>query len=184
VALPLAGTVSSSVHMKGTPSVPELTGTLDLAGAAYDRWVLGDAHFDFSAAKQRVRVDGQLLGGSALSLSVPTAPGLGPATAELRFSDLALDPYLKAALPADCTIGYSTSRTCEIGGRSESRGRVASSPTAGKPVVSTRGGLVAVAGPDDCVKEMPDEAVYPPDRSAFVGASMLGLGCSVIWRRR
>jgi len=23
--------------------------------------------------------------------------------------------HLKAALPADCTIGYSTSRTCEIG---------------------------------------------------------------------
>jgi hypothetical protein len=97
--LPLAGTVSTTVQMKGTPSDPELTGTLDLVGAAYDRWVLGDAHFDFRAADQRVRVDGQLLGGSALSLSVPTAPGLGPATAELRFSDLALDPFLKAALP-------------------------------------------------------------------------------------
>src|SRR6187549_4095979 len=59
-----------------------------------------------------------------------------------------------------------------------SRGIVASSPTAGRPLVSRRSGGVstgggAVAGADDCVNVMPEEAVYPPERSIGVAVSVL-----------
>ena len=56
--------------------------------------------------------------------------------------------------------GGSGRWTCAIGRFSESRGMPASSPTPGKPVVSSFGTRAATgAGPDDCVKDMPDEAV-------------------------
>src|SRR6478752_263083 len=49
-----------------------------------------------------------------------------------------------------------------------SRGMVASSPTAGSPLVSMRSTGSAGA---DLVNVMPEEAVYPPDRSTGVAVS-------------
>ena len=63
------------------------------------------------------------------------------------------------------TTGVSGRRTSEIGRFTESRGTAASSPTPGRPVA-----VVA----DDCVNEMPDDAVYPPDRSIGVATSGCG----------
>ncbi|WP_370368887.1 pentapeptide repeat-containing protein [Mycolicibacterium sp. CH28] len=58
--------------------------------------------------------------------------------------------------------GGSGSRTSAMGRLTESRGTAASSPTPG-----------SVAVPDDCVNDMPEEAVYPPDRSIGVAPSEL-----------
>src|SRR5689334_1572254 len=49
-----------------------------------------------------------------------------------------------------------------------SRGTVASSPTAGSPLVSMRSTGSAGA---DLVKVMPEDAVYPPERSIGVAVS-------------
>jgi len=98
-ALPLRGAVSFDATGRGTPADPRVQGGLTLTDAGFGKWPIGDARLTFAAGDQRVRVDGQLLRGSALSLSVPTAAGLGPATGEVRFTDLTLDEYLTAALP-------------------------------------------------------------------------------------
>jgi|GEM_PF-6859082 len=97
--LPLRGVVAFDATGRGTPADPQMRGGLTLTDAGFGKWPIGDARLTFAAGDQRVRVDGQLLRGSALSLSVPTAPGLGPATGEVRFTDLTLDEYLTAALP-------------------------------------------------------------------------------------
>ena len=98
-AIPIRGSVSFDATGRGTPADPSLRGSLSLVEAGFGKWPVGGAKLTFAAGEQRVRVDGQLLRGSALSLSVPTAPGLGPATGEVRFTDLTLDDYLTAALP-------------------------------------------------------------------------------------
>ena len=73
-----------------------------------------------------------------------------------------MTPASRAAVSS--RTGGSGSRTWEIGRFSESRGIAASSPTPGRPVVSMSGGFgdlgrSTVAGPDDCVNEMPEVAV-------------------------
>ena len=62
-----------------------------------------------------------------------------------------------------------------------SRGMVASSPTAGNPLVSIRStGSTAV---EPWLKVMPDDAVYPPERSSADGWEVWGRD-RLIWRRR
>ena len=104
----------------------------------------------------------------------------------------------RSGVPASSSAGQarrvrqaaaSGSRTSAIGRFGASRGMVASSPTAGSPLVSRRsgGGLVgggAVADADDCVNVMPEEAVYPPDRSIGVAVSVLVDESSLILPRR
>lgn len=80
----------------------------------------------------------------------------------------AITPVSRATVSS--LTGGSGSLTWAIGRFTESRGTAASSPTPGSPV------------PDDCVKVMPDEALYPPERSIGVAASELR--CRLIWRRR
>jgi len=80
--------------------------------------------------------------------------------------------------------GGSGRRTSVIGRLGASRGIVASSPTAGRPLVSMRsfgrtGGACVAA--DDCVNVIPELAVYPPERSIGVAVSAFE---SLIRRRR
>ena len=88
---------------------------------------------------------------------VATSPTSAAGAASSAFTVVgAITPVSGAAVSGTVTSsmsGGSGSLTCEIGRLSESRGIAASSPTPGRPVVSSR------SGPDDWVKVMPDEAL-------------------------
>ena len=79
------------------------------------------------------------------------------------------------------STGGSGSRTSEMGRFGASRGIVASSPTAGIPLVSMRSTFGGAGGAVDWLNVMPDEAVYPPERS--IGLAVSGLD-KLIRRRR
>ena len=81
----------------------------------------------------------------------------------------------------------SGSCTSAIGRLGASRGMVASSPTAGRPSVSIRSGVSvgAATGGADWLNVMPDDAVYPPERSiGLVVSRSTAVGESRLIRRR